>query len=122
MISKYFELEEFASKDGAAFPILILPNLKWLAHNLDVIREEIGLPLHVNSGYRSLEHNKKIGGAKNSYHVKGMAADLSVRGISSTALGEIIIALMDRKKITPGGVRVYDTFVHYDIRGKKTLF
>lgn len=122
MISKYFKLSEFHSKDGADFPKEVLQNLQKLAVNLDVIREEIGLPIHVNSGYRSTQHNKKIGGAKNSYHVKGMASDLSVRAISPGELKEIIVGLMDSKKITAGGVKAYDTFVHYDIRGKKTLF
>lgn len=122
MISDYFKLAEFRSKDGADFPQDVLQNLQKLVVNLGVIREEIGLPIHVNSGYRSTEHNKKIGGAKNSYHVKGMAADLSVKGVRPSALKEIIVGLMDSGKITAGGVKAYDTFVHYDIRGKKTLF
>lgn len=122
MLSKYFKLSEFRSKDGAEFPKEVLQNLQKLVVNLDVIREKIDLPIHVNSGYRSTTHNKKIGGAKNSYHVIGLAADLSARDISPNALKEIIVGLMDSGKITAGGVKAYDTFVHYDIRGKKTLF
>lgn len=122
MISKYFQLSEFRSKDGAEFPQDVLQNLQKLVVNLDIIRAEIGLPIHVNSGYRSIEHNKKIGGAKNSYHVKGLASDISVKDVSPSALKEIIMGLMDSGKITAGGVKAYDTFVHYDIRGKKTLF
>lgn len=122
MLSQYFKLSEFRSKDGAEFPQDVLQNLQKLVVNLDVIREEIGLPVQVNSGYRSPEHNKKIGGAKNSYHVKGMASDLSVKGISPNALREIIVGLMDNGRITAGGVKAYATFVHYDIRGKKNLF
>lgn len=122
MISQYFKLSEFRSKDGADFPRDVLQNLQKLVVNLDIIRAEIRLPIHVNSGYRSFAHNKKIGGAKNSYHVKGMASDLSVKGITPSALKEIIVSLMDSGKITAGGVKAYDTFVHYDIRGKKKLF
>lgn len=122
MISKYFKLSEFRSKDGADFPQDVLQNLQKLVVNLDTIREEIGLPIQVNSGYRSTAHNKKISGAKNSYHVKGLASDLSVKDISPNALKEIIVGLMDSGKITAGGVKAYVTFVHYDIRGKKTLF
>ena len=41
------------------------------------IREELGVPVRVNSGYRCEKHNAKVGGVKGSYHTKGLAADLS---------------------------------------------
>ena len=44
-----------------------------------VIREELGVPVQVNSGYRCAEHNARVGGVKGSYHTKGLAADLSCR-------------------------------------------
>lgn len=55
-----------------------LHNLEKLILNLlDPIREKWGNPIRVNSGFRSKELNKAIGGAGNSEHMKGMAADIT---------------------------------------------
>ena len=42
-----------------------------------MIRDEMGIPIHINSGYRCKQHNANVGGVKNSYHTQGLAADLS---------------------------------------------
>lgn len=44
---------------------------------LDKVREMWGKPIGVNSGYRSAELNKAVGGAKNSQHLRGEAADIT---------------------------------------------
>lgn len=46
---------------------------------LDPLREWYGHPIYVTSGYRSLALNKAVGGARNSHHILGMAADITVR-------------------------------------------
>ena len=43
---------------------------------LDAMREMVGRPIRVNSGYRTPKHNKAVGGVANSSHTKGTAADL----------------------------------------------
>lgn len=43
---------------------------------LEPLREMIGRPLLINSGYRSKALNKKVGGVTHSYHLDGLAADL----------------------------------------------
>jgi len=96
--------------------------IKEVANQLQVIRDHIGRPITVNSGYRSPKHNKAIGGASNSFHMKGMAADIRVDGMSPKELAAIVTALIIEGKITPGGVGLYNTFVHYDIRGKHIRF
>jgi len=118
-LSKNFSLDEFKSKDGAETPPDVLENLQKLAKNLEVIRAEIGKPIKINSGYRSPAHNKAVKGEKNSFHVKGKAADIVVTGLTPTQLAAIIFKLIEEKKISHGGVGIYPTFVHYDIRGKK---
>lgn len=45
---------------------------------LDPLRMDMGYPIQVNSGYRSPALNKVINGAKNSQHMKGMAADITL--------------------------------------------
>jgi predicted secreted protein len=56
-------------------------NLKRLCENvLQPLRNEMKVSIRINSGYRSKELNEKIGGAKNSEHCEGKAADIIVPG------------------------------------------
>ena len=43
---------------------------------LDPAREELGAPIKITSGFRSLAVNSAIGGATKSQHMNGQAADL----------------------------------------------
>ena len=54
----------------------IIKNLVRLAQFLQTIRNELHLPIVINSGYRSKEVNEAVGGVLSSYHVKGLAADV----------------------------------------------
>lgn len=54
----------------------VLSNLCRLANFLQTIRNELHLPIIVNSAYRSPEVNSKVGGVASSYHAKGLAADI----------------------------------------------
>ena len=54
----------------------VLSNLCRLASFLQTIRNELHLPIIVNSAYRSPEVNAKVGGVSSSYHVKGLAAGI----------------------------------------------
>ena len=113
-----FSLSEFKSKDGKDFPFDVLNNIKFLASQLQIIRDELKKPISVTSGYRSEEHNKKVGGAKNSYHVKGMAVDIKVEGMTPIEVEKAIEKMMMEGKIMRGGIGLYKTWVHYDFRGK----
>ena len=54
----------------------VICNLVRLSEFLQIIRNELQLPIIVNSGYRSKEVNESVGGVSSSYHVKGLAADI----------------------------------------------
>ena len=54
----------------------VVKNLGRLAEFLQTIRNELHLPIIINSAYRSPEVNEKVGGVSSSYHVKGLAADI----------------------------------------------
>lgn len=54
----------------------VVDNLNRLCAYLDGIRQKLGTPITVNSGYRSIQLNKSVGGVANSQHTKGLAADL----------------------------------------------
>ena len=118
-ITKNFSLEEFKCKDGSEIPNDVLPNIIELAKNLQVLRDAIGKSITINSGYRSPKYNAKIGGVKDSQHVKGKASDLRVSGMTPKELAEVIEELIKRKKMKEGGIGIYPNFTHYDIRGTK---
>jgi uncharacterized protein YcbK (DUF882 family) len=116
-LTQNFNLNEFASKDGADMPPEVFKNVVLVAKNLQVLRDFVGQPIKVNSGYRSPAHNKSIGGASRSQHVKGKAADIVIKGHKPQVVAEIIIELIKAGKMSQGGIGVYNTFTHYDIRG-----
>lgn len=116
-LTQNFNLNEFASKDGADMPPEVFKNVVLVAKNLQVLRDFVGQPIKVNSGYRSPAHNKSIGGASKSQHVKGKAADIVIKGHKPEVVAEIIIELIKDGKMSQGGIGVYNTFTHYDIRG-----
>lgn len=119
-LSTNFHLSEFACKDGSPVPEELIPNITKLAVNLQVLRDYIDEPLHINSGYRSPAHNARVGGKKNSYHLKGMAADITAKSFTPKKLASIIEKLIAEGKVKQGGVGIYKGFIHYDIRGKKS--
>ena len=118
-ITNNFSLEEFKCKDGSDIPNDVLPNIIELAKNLQVLRDAIGKSITINSGYRSQKYNAKIGGVKNSQHVKGKASDLRVSGMTPKELALIIEGLIEKGKMKEGGIGIYPNFTHYDIRGVK---
>jgi uncharacterized protein YcbK (DUF882 family) len=115
----YFKISEFDSKDGTEMPSDVKVNVIELIDNLNVLRQELGSPLFVNSGYRSPEHNKSIGGSLNSQHLTGKAADIRSNEYTPKQIKEKIEELIKVGKMKQGGLSAYNTFVHYDIRGNK---
>lgn len=66
-------------------------NLQQLCEQvLQKVRDHFGKPVTVNSGYRSPELNKAIGGSTTSDHCKGMAADIEIPGVSNYELADWI--------------------------------
>lgn len=118
-LTSNFNLAEFACKDGTPVPADLIPNVELLAKNLQVLRDHLGEPIHINSGYRSPAHNAKVGGKKNSYHMKAMAADITCKSKTPKQLAAIIEKLIAAKKMKQGGLGIYPGFVHFDVRGSR---
>lgn len=93
MFMKYFVFEEFFRSDVAdSCGILNLPDpgqepfvrgniILLVDHVLDPIRDYVGLPILINSGYRCPSLNELVGGEGSSQHLIGQAADFTVPGM-----------------------------------------
>lgn len=69
----------------------VIENLRELCINvLQPIRNKWGLPVVINSGYRSPALNKAVGGASSSQHVLGQAADIEIMGVNNADLWKFI--------------------------------
>jgi uncharacterized protein YcbK (DUF882 family) len=115
-LTKDFNRSEFDCNDGSAMPKEVLLNIQKLANQLQVLRDCLGVPITVNSAYRSPSYNKKIGGVSNSQHVLGKAADITAKGYTPAQVNAIIEQLIKSGDMLQGGLGSYSTFTHYDIR------
>jgi uncharacterized protein YcbK (DUF882 family) len=118
-LSPNFSVREFACKDGSD-EILIAPELVRL---LQAVRDYLGVPISITSGYRTVSHNRKVGGASNSFHTRGMAADIWAPLNTPRQVYEAI-----NSGRVPGvrpdwiGLGLYASFVHIDCRGHRARF
>jgi uncharacterized protein YcbK (DUF882 family) len=114
--SKHFKLKEFHCNDGTPVPEEFYGNVQELMDNLEIIREHFGglYPIKINSGYRTPEYNKKVGGAAKSQHLTASAADI-IMSVTPRIVQEAIEQLQIDEKIKQGGLGKYSVFTHYDI-------
>ena len=118
-LTKNFNLAEFACKDGTPVPDKYIANVTKLAENLQLLRDHLNEPLHINSAYRTPEHNKKVGGKPASQHLTASAADITCKSKSPKQLAAIIEKLIKDGVLKFGGMGIYPGFVHVDIRAGK---
>ncbi len=82
-LSKNFTLQELMATSHGKLQDMptgeVILNLTFLcARVLQPLRDTIGRPVYINSGYRSKSLNARVGGVPNSYHLRGLAADIHV--------------------------------------------
>ena len=118
--SKNFKVSEFACKCCAK-------------NNIDqrvidiaqALRDALGVPVRVNSGYRCEKHNARVGGVKGSYHTKGLAADLSCDA-GAEKMFQIVQELWNNGMIPELKYCIYyvnKNFIHIDCgRKRKSLW
>ena len=80
---------------------------------LEKVRTHFGKPVTVNSGSRCTPHNTSVGGSPKSQHVKSKAADIVVSGVTPKTVYDFL------DPAHSGGLGLYDTFVHVDVRDGK---
>ncbi len=108
---RYFTVDEFESPDLPGSGEFMNQDFLDL---LNKARERAGVPFRITSGYRSEQHNKDVGGVKNSSHRYGLAADISC--VNSARRFLIIEALL---YVGFTRIGVADTFIHVDLDTNK---
>lgn len=111
-LSKNFTVKEFACSDGTdtVFISLALVNL------LQKIRDHFDKAVIINSAYRTEAHNKSIGGATYSQHKYGLAADIHINGVTPKEIAAYVETLLP----SSGGIGIYKSFCHVDVRRVKS--
>ena len=84
-----------------------------LVRKLQQLRDRIGKPISITSGYRCPAHNRAVGGATQSQHLTGKAADITVKGMAPAVVAD------HAEAVGFGGIGRYATFTHVDTRSEK---
>jgi len=111
--TNHFNWGEFDSRGTFAGGLTpdVQGNVLLLMFKLEAVRFIGGQrPLRVNSAYRTHEHNHDVGGAQNSQHRYGIAADITLDGLTPSQLSSIC------KRCGFSGVKSYQGHVHVDSR------
>lgn len=120
-LTKNFALHEFACNDkkNTPVPCELLPNVTRLADQLQVLRDHLGIPIHINSGYRTRAYNTAVQGAPKSQHLEAKAADITTTKYTPKQLAKIVEGLIKSGKMKIGGLGIYPSFIHVDIRPER---
>ena len=109
---KYFTYGEFDSQDLKGSGKNVSDEL---INMLDIVRKKYGKSVVINSGYRTPEHNKSVGGTPESSHIKGLAADIACNNSTDRFKLEGVLREVGFKRIGMGS-----TFIHVDIDKDKS--
>lgn len=113
-VTKNFDTTEFACKCGKCSNNIHID----LIYKLQNVRDLVGFPLPINSGYRCEEHNKKVGGDENSTHVLGLAADIRWEHMTAEQKQN----LLNRALMLFKGIGLHEKFLHVDLRSRHALW
>ena len=116
-LSEHISEEEYRCKCCGKLPPLLrngqIPDIyRLFFEDFEDIRQEYGLPIIINSGYRCIKHNTEIGGEPTSIHVFGLALDCTTQnGNQIDDLHNIILAIHPELRI---GFYTNQKFIHID--------
>jgi len=116
MLSKSFKYTELQCKCGCKRADMT-PEFMIV---LQKLRDKINAPLIITSGYRCQTHNKHVGGALNSSHMKGIAVDIDISYMPEEVKESLLKAIKSIKEIK--GVGIAKSFIHIDTRAEKATW
>lgn len=107
-VSKHFSRREFMCHCGCGFATVDVE----LISVLEDLRVHFDSPILITSGCRCASHNRRVGGAPDSEHLRGTAADIKVDGVASHTVYDYLSTKY------PGryGLGRYPTWTHVDVR------
>ena len=107
-LSKHFSRSEFRCKCGCGFATVDAE----LLVVLEDVREHFDSGVKINSGCRCTEHNKRVGGERDSEHLRGTAADITVDGVPAAQ----VHSYLSMKYPGRYGIGKYQNWTHIDVR------
>lgn len=106
-----FSAEEMACKCGACGSTGTEMDPGFMV-KLQTLRDLYDKPIHISSAYRCSAHNVAVGGAANSYHIRGRAVDILIpKGQDRYDLCRHIFQLQFFR-----GIGFYEQWIHIDDR------
>lgn len=119
-LTQHFTLDEFVMSQTAvrrginnAPTDLIIPVLKRTAETLEVVRQLLGKPIVISSGYRCAELNAAVGGSKKSMHMTGQAVDFTCPSFGTPY--RIVDALMQSHLVYDQLIYEFGAWVHLGV-------
>jgi len=109
-LSTHFSRYEFECHDGCGFAAVDVE----LLGILEDVRDFFNSPVTINSGCRCAAHNDDIGSKPTSYHIKGMAADIVVAGVSPERVADHL-----EHRYSKYGIGRYPGWTHIDVRKRR---
>ena len=110
-LSVNFSRSEFACNCGCGFATVDVELLQLL----EIIRQRFKKPIRISSASRCTDYNKLIGGGKASKHLQGIAVDINIKGVKPYDIYKFV----DGHNPNNGGIGLYSTFTHIDVRKTK---
>ena len=109
-VTKNFKASELACKDENKTLYIDFQSV----NKLQQLRDILGVPIIINSAFRTKEYNQQVKGAKNSKHLIGKAFDIRYTPELQKYGYDTIRRIA--QNIGFNGVIIYDTFIHIDTR------
>lgn len=113
-LTKNFKVKEFACSDGSDV-IFIHPLIPVICQ---LVRNNFSMPFAPNSAYRTVTHNKKVGGVNDSNHAFGRAVDIPAKNVAPKKIYDFL----DKIFGDWGELGLYSWGVHIGIQNKKERF
>lgn len=114
-VAPNFQVKEFACPDGSDV-VVIHP---FIPHICQLVRNKFNMPFSPNSAYRTVTHNKSIGGVNKSNHIYGRAVDIPAKnGVTPKQLYDYVDTLFGNW----GEIGIYTWGIHVGIQDKKERF